>query len=251
MTVIDHGSLSYKTDAGVGSRANVALVALEFDQTIEHEFYRLTVEPGIGVYCTRIRSSHEITANKLREMEGEIVNCVEMLPSGVEMDVVAFACTSAAFTIGEDVVADKIRQVRPNSLVTDPVTAGLEAMKHLGAKRIGLLTPYIPELTAVIKGRFDRAGIEVISVGSFCESDDNIVAKIDLDSVRSAMKRIARAGGCDALFVSCTSLRAIDIIDELEAELDLPITTSTHSLAWHALRLCGQTSKNGVGALFR
>ncbi|MEO9599499.1 aspartate/glutamate racemase family protein [Parasphingorhabdus sp.] len=248
---VDLGNFDFQTDEGVGSRANIALIALEYDQTIEHEFNRLTMEPGIGVYCTRIRSVPDVTPATLRKMENEILSAVEMLPPGVEMDVVAFGCTSAAFIIGEDVVSEKIRQVRPNCAVTDPITAGLEAMKYLGAGKVGLLTPYIPELNEVIRGRFETAGHEVVSMGSFCEADDNIVAKIDLASVRDAIKRIAEARPCDAIFMSCTSLRAIDIINELEDELGIPITTSTHALAWHAMHLGQLTPQNGTGALFR
>ncbi|MFC3051826.1 maleate cis-trans isomerase family protein [Kordiimonas pumila] len=251
MSITNHGVLPFQTDKGIGLRGNIALVALEYDQTIEHEFYRLTVELGMGVYCTRIRSLPEVTPEVLGKMEDEIINCVSMLPPGVNINVAAFACTSAALVIGEQRVAEKIQQVHPGAHVTDPFTAASAALKHLGARRIGLLTPYIPEVASLIQTRLEDQGFEVVSVGSFCESADSIVAKIDLESIKAAMKTVGSNETCDAIFMSCTSLRSIDIIDELEQELGIPITTSTHALAWHALRLCGQTSHNPVGALMR
>jgi maleate isomerase len=247
----NHGTLPFDTDEGVGNRGNLALIALEYDQTIEHEFYRLTVEPGMGVYCTRIRSLPEVTPEVLLQMEDEIINCTSILPQGVDIDVVAFACTSAALVIGEQRVAEKIQQVRPNAQVTDPFTAAVAALQHMGAKRIGLLTPYIPEVASLIEKRFEDVGLEVVSSGSFCESNDGVVAKIDLESIRAAIKKVGENEACDAVFMSCTSLRSIDIIDELEKEMGIPVTTSTHALAWHALHLCGQKSNNAVGALMR
>lgn len=251
MLLTNHGTLDFNTDKGVGIRGNLALIALEYDQTIEHEFYRLTVEPGMGVYCTRIRSLPEVTPEVLGKMEDEIVNCVSMYPPGVNIDVVAFACTSAALVIGEEKVAEKIKQVHPAAHVTDPFTAAVAALQHMGAKRIGLLSPYIPEVSSLIKERFENAGLEVVSTGSFCEADDNIVAKIDLKSIKAAIKKVGEDEACDAVFMACTSLRSIDIIDELEKELGIPVTTSTHALAWHALHLCGQTSSNPIGSLMK
>lgn len=251
MLLTDHGTLPFKTDDGVGARGNIALVALEYDQTIEHEFYRMTVEPGIGVYCTRIKSQPQVTPEVLASMEDEIVNCVSILPPGVDVNVVAFACTSAALVIGEEEVAAKIRTVRPDAQVTDPFTAAVAALRHLKAKRIGLLTPYIPEVAAIIKERFEKNGIEIVSLGSFCESDDGVVAKIDLTSVKSAIESVGSNEACDAVFMSCTSLRSIDIIEELEQTLGKPVTTSTHALAWHALQLCGQEASQPIGSLMR
>jgi maleate isomerase len=56
----------------------------------------------------------------------------------------------------------------------------------------------------------------------------------------------------DAVFVSCTSLRLVEQIEQLEADLGKPVTSSNHALAWHTLRLAGyRESIKGFGALLR
>ena len=41
----------------------------------------------------------------------------------------------------------------------------------------------------------------------------------------------------DGVFVACTSLRVAALVEDLEAELGKPVTSSNHAMAWHALRL--------------
>ena len=47
--------------------------------------------------------------------------------------------------------------------------------------------------------------------------------------------RAAAVDGADAVFVSCTNLRTVDVIDDLEDELGIPIVTSNQALAWDML----------------
>jgi maleate isomerase len=41
------------------------------------------------------------------------------------------------------------------------------------------------------------------------------------------------------VFVSCTSVRLAEAAREIETETGVPITSSNHAMAWHALRLAG------------
>jgi maleate isomerase len=45
-------------------------------------------------------------------------------------------------------------------------------------------------------------------------------------------------------------LRVAGLIGALERELGLPIISSNHAMAWHALNLCGRTHRDGEGSLF-
>jgi maleate isomerase len=50
---------------------------------------------------------------------------------------------------------------------------------------------------------------------------------------------LARSQHVDGIFVACTSLRTIDIIAEVEAEIGKPMLASNPAQAWHLLRLGG------------
>ena len=83
-------------------------------------------------------------------------------------------------------------------------------------------------------------------------ADDTTVARISAPTIRQAALELGRLDAVDAVFVACTSLRVADSIVELERELNKPVTSSNHALAWHCLRLAGYVDPvPGFGRLFR
>ena len=54
-------------------------------------------------------------------------------------------------------------------------------------------------------------------------------------------------GDCDAVFASCTNLRAMEIIPEAEDILGKPVLCSNQVLGWHMLRLAGIDSDQPAG----
>ena len=70
-------------------------------------------------------------------------------------------------------------------------------------------------------------------------------------SIKAGIRRILTAGDVDAVFVSCTSVRLAEVAAAIEAEVGLPVTSSNHAMAWHALRLAGiQDGLPQFGKLF-
>ena len=64
-----------------------------------------------------------------------------------------------------------------------------------------------------------------------------ILSNILLNANNSKLTRTAT--DLDLIFISCTSLRAAELIPELETLLGVHVTSSNHALAWHMLRLSG------------
>ena len=123
--------------------------------------------------------------------------------------------------------------------------------KALGAKRIAVLTPYRAEVNQIVADYITARGFEVPVFGSFNEGNDRIVAAITPASVKAGIRRILTAGEVDAVFVSCTSVRLAEVAAAIEAEVGLPVTSSNHAMAWHALRLAGiQDGLPQFGKLF-
>ena len=117
---------------------------------------------------------------------------------------------------------------------------------------IGVLTPYRADVNRIVAEYMTtHGGVEVPVFGSFNEEMDDKVARIDPGSIKTGIERLKGLADIDAVFVSCTSVRLATVAADLEREIGLPITSSNHAMAWHALRLGGVTDERPeFGSLF-
>jgi maleate isomerase len=237
--LVDLENLPFETDRGIGAQAALGLLVLETDQTIEDEFRFLLPETGVALYGARLHNEALITPETLAEMEALIAPTTRLLTPAVDLDAIGFACTSGALVIGEEKVASRVREARPGMKVTDPVSAARAALGALKVRRIALLTPYIRRINENLRAALEARGMEIPVMGSFNQDDDNVVARIAPSSLADAIVRLGQSDACDAVFVSCTSLRVARIVEEVEAAIGKPVTSSNHALAWHMLRLAG------------
>lgn len=244
-------TLECETDGGLGQRARIGLIVLQSDQTIEHEFARIFRADDIALYHARIPNAWEVSKDTLRQMEADLPATVKLLPDAFAFDAIGYACTSGATLIGEQRVDQLIQQVHAKARISNPLTAAKAALAALGLKRIALLTPYPPDVTLEMQANLRAAGLQTNAIATFNQSDDFTVARIATASVLDAVLRIGAHDDCDGVFVSCTSLRTLDIIATAEAQLGKPVISSNQTLAWHLMRLAGLSNKpEGIGKLF-
>jgi len=238
MILLEH--LPFATDNGIAARARIGLMVLATDYTIEHEWRQIMAGlPGVALYESRILNDTQITPETLRAMEPRIAAATDVILPGSPLDVVAYGCTSASMAIGEEKVFDKIKSVRPAAKCTTPITAAFAAFRALKARRIGVLTPYRADVNRIVADYIRARGFDVPVFGSFNEQDDSVVARITPASIKAGIDAIVAKAAIDAVFVSCTSVRLAEAARQIEGELGLPVTSSNHAMAWHALRLAG------------
>lgn len=244
--------LAFEVDQGIGTRANLGLIVLQTDETIESEMRRLTDVNGVALYHSRIPSGADVTPDTLLQMQDEIGRSVGLLPTAVDFDVIGYGCTSAASVIGEAAVESLVQTVRPNTKVTNPITATKAALTALDAKRVAFVSPYIAGVSASLRNTLTQGGFEIVSAGTFNESSDSTVARMTEASILAAIIKLGQLTPCDAVFVSCTNLRVANVIEQAEMVLGVPVVSSNQAMAWHMLRLAGiDDSNQGVGALFK
>ncbi len=231
--------LSFETDNGIGTRATLGVIVLETDETLEPEFTRMMNLEQVALYHSRIPMVSDVRPQTLRAMERDIPACTKLFPSSLAFDVIGYGCTSASTVIGSHNVARAIQSVFPKARVTDPLAAIIAAGKAVRAKRIGFITPYLPEVSTQMRRVLEEAEFEIAAFGSFEESDDRVVARISERSIVAAAKRVAGAAPCDAIVISCTNLKCLRLIPEIESCIGIPVISSNQALGWHMLRLSG------------
>ncbi len=228
----------------------IGVVVLQVDETIEQDLRRLFPADAVRLHVTRIASGAELTPETIAQMAHDLDGAARFLPD-TNYDAIAYACTSGTTLIGPAKVAASLKAARRTAHVTDPMTASLAAIGHLGAHSVGIVSPYIPSVAQPIRTAFEAAGLSVPVSISFGEKIEARVARIDPGSILAAGREAARGEDVESLFLSCTNLRTLDVIDALEAETGLPVLSSNQVLAWHMARLAGARLRpSAPGQLF-
>lgn len=230
--------------------AVLGLIVLSTDETLESEARALLGAHPLRLHHSRIFSQDDVTPEGLAGMRARIAEAAALLPETVR--AVGYGCTSASVVIGPGAVAAQVRAGRPGVRVTNPISAVIAALDRLGARRIGLVTPYLAEVVAPMRAHLARHGIDIVQEVSFGEVDDRRVARITEATTAAAARQVAEGTeGAEAIFLSCTNLRTLNLIRMLERDLDVPVISSNLALLWHLLHLAGgMTPGTGAGRLF-
>ena len=67
---------------------------------------------------------------------------------------------------------------------------------------------------------------------------DTAMAELSPDSIVDAAVE-AVSPEADALFISCTALRSVSVVDRIEEKIGRPVVTSNQAAVWRCLAACG------------
>jgi maleate isomerase len=142
-------------------------------------------------------------------------------------DILVFGCTSAGGVLGaagERALLQRLSGITgcPVVSVVDAVTS---ALTERDAQMVGLLTPYTHDLTAAVATRLAAAGVRIGPQSSMGFSDNLDIGALQPEAVVDAARPFADAP-IDALFISCTNLRAYEVRDEVAQTIGRPVVTS-------------------------
>jgi len=235
-----------------GWRARIGLIVPSSNTTMEAEFWRMAPE-GVSIHTSRVKLV-EVTPEALKLMAVEAARAAEELATA-EVDVVVYGCTTGSLLEGPEWEEGLRRETRKRAGVEAVTTAQavVEALKALGVKRVAVATPYIDELNARERAFLEKLGFTVVRIKGL-----GIVRNTDIGrqppwvAYRLA-KEVAKEVGpsVDGVFISCTNFRTIEVIEPLEAELQLPVVSSNTASMWLALRSLGIRDRLSYGRLLR
>lgn len=230
----------------------LGLIILAADETLEEDMRRMFPPDICRLHVTRIPSDTSLNPDTIHAMEAALPSSAALFPASAEFQSIGYGCTSGTTLIGETRVAQLVNGAARARHVTNPLTATLAAARQLNLRRLGLVSPYIETVAAPVRQAFVSRGIEVPATLSFGEDQEANVASIAPASIADAARAVAAEAEVEGIFLSCTNLRTLDIIDTLEDELGLPVLSSNQTLGWHmACHADVQSSAKGVGRLWQ
>ena len=233
------------------SNPKIGLLALSTDLTIESDFQSICHSLPIDLFVNRIHNENPLTKENLLKMYDQLESITEKILPGEKINTVAYGCTSGTIAIGEDKVKEKIQLAKPGCHVTTPITSAIKAFNKMNVKKIAVFTPYPESVNKTISEYLIKKNINVMSFSTFNLDLDVDFARVDPKYLSEILTKL-NISDADALFVSCTALPALAILDEVEKKINKPVFSSNQTLIWDTIRSVGyKSSVEGYGKLLK
>lgn len=229
-------------------RGRLGFVLLQSEETAEDDI-RMVVPDDVGVFFTRSPMPDSTTVETLGAMARDLARAAAILPP--LLDAVAYVCTSGSVVIGEERVAAELSKGQPEARTTSLVTCVVAALNALGMRRPVVGTPYLDEINAVEADFLVAQGFDLVGITGMQIESGQDMCRVDPDDIVAYALEIDRPEA-DGIFLSCTGLRSLDVIDEIERRTGKPVVGSNQALVWRMLRMVGvHDSIAGYGRLLR
>lgn len=216
-----------------GWRGRIGLLATAINTVMEPEFWRLA-PPGVSIHTGRVPTERAGTPEALREMEAASLAVAADVAKG-EPGVVVWGCTSSSFYEGP-AGNERVRRELSAVVKAPAVTAAgamADCLKANGIKRVNVVTPYVQTTNERLKQFLAACGIEVVELATFDMLDMFDHAKILPEEIYAKVKEMTTPDS-EAVFVACTQLRALEVLDMLERDLGKPVYSAVQASAWQA-----------------
>ncbi|MDC0216306.1 racemase [Candidatus Pelagibacter sp.] len=232
------------------SNPRIGLIALASDFMIEKDFINVIKDKDIDFFVNRIECYNPLTSENLIKMSQKVTEVTNDILPDQKIDCVVYGCTSGTIAAGYSSIEEKVKLAKPEAKLTTPSTAAIKALKKLKIKNISIFTPYSKRLNDEVVEYFKKENFNVTSNSYFNIESDFDIGKVDQNYLYEVLSKV-ELNGADALFVSCTALPVLQIIDKLEKKLNKVVLSSNQALIWDTLESIGKNNSiQGFGKLF-
>ena len=176
------------------------------------------------------------------------------LVGGAKPDYLLYGCTSATLTHGrrfDEALVARMARLAPRGAIT-AASALVGALRALGARRVAFASPYVAAINDDAVAFLADCGVETVGRAELdAPLDCYGQGALTPDEV-FALGRRADRPEAEAIVLSCTDMRSVEVIERLEAETGKPVVASNQAMlfaAYHALGL--DMSGLPAGRLYR
>ena len=160
------------------------------------------------------------------------------LLAGVKPDVIMYGCTSATLTHGPEFDLELSCKVLNNWNIPTVTAAGslIYALKTLKIDKIGFASPYVENINKDAIEFLKRSGIQTVSSAHVDDELDNYGQGNLTPEQVCELARNANSDQAQAIVLSCTDMRAVEVVNQLELELNKPAITSNQAMLFNSLQ---------------
>ena len=192
------------------------------------------------------------TARDLEDMASDTEKASAML-STARVNLVLYACTTGSLIGGKKWQEDLERRMRASVSVPVITTAGavVDALREMKLEKIAVGTPYAEELNSAEMSFFEENGFEVTKLEGLGHVNGEDLHAETPEATVALAKRVD-TGNADGVFLSCTDLKTLTVLEQLERDLGKPVLSSNSASLWKCLKVLGggrDLSVKGCGSL--
>src|SRR5690349_15825384 len=195
---------------------------------------------GVTAHFSRFKVTEiALSPSALRQFDtGEILRAAELL-AHAKVDVIAWNGTSASW-LGFDRDEYLCEQITASTGIRacTTVLAYRDLLRHIEARRIGLVTPYRQDVQDRIIANWGSEGLHCSAERHLSLQDNFSFAEVPETEVARLIEEVAREG-CDAVAVVCTNMRGAGAAARLEAKLGVAVFDSIAVTLWACLAATG------------
>lgn len=135
---------------------------------------------------------------------------------------------------------------------TTAIAAALDGFRELSVSRLAVVDPYPPDLNEKVVSYLKAWGLETLSLVSLGTdfTASSIASAADL--YQAAKHAVREAGNADGIYIPCANFPVMDVIEDIETDLGLPVITNMTSQLYVAFKTISIRERiNGCGRLMR
>ncbi len=214
----------------------IGVLTPQANTTVEPEF-AILMPPGYAFLNARLVSDKPTINARLDDYFAAMEHSITQF-ANAPMGAVAFACTGASYLQGverEQAAVEAIETARGIAFLTAG-RAVAEALRRFGAKRIGLVSPYPPDLTEASVAYWRSHGFEIGIVTGAFDPSSKFHPIYDLPAARAEdaltgidLKKV------DAVVMLGTGMPTLGPILAHADSSTVPILSCMSALAWRSL----------------
>ena len=228
----------------------IGLIALASDYMIEKDFIKIIKDKKIDFFVNRIECFNPLTTENLIKMAEKVTEVTNNILPGEKIDCIAYGCTSGTIAAGYDSIEKKIKKSKPEAIVTTPSTSSIKALKKLKVNKIAVFTPYSRKLNDEVLEFFKKENFEISANSYFGIESDIDIGKVDPNYLYEILSKMD-LNGAEVLFVSCTALPVLSLIEKIKKKLNIIVLSSNQTLIWDTLNsIKNKEATKGFGKIF-
>ncbi len=230
-----------------GERARIGMLLPSVNVAAEVQMQAL-LPAGVSLHTTRLKLNGGSDA-ALQAMTRDVEAATDLL-SDIDPAVILFHCTAVSTwdRAMDATLCPRMAQASRCQTITT-ARALLEALAVFGTSRLQMVSPYIDAIHQREIDFFAAHGIETVATAAMgLASPQGMYAVTPAHWKKLVLS--TRSADAQACLISCTAVRSMEVIDDLEQTLGIPVLTSNQAALWYALSAAGiADSVRGAGAL--